>query len=454
MEMNQNVHEYIEKIIKDVEDKNAWEPEYIQAVKEVFHTIGPVLDKHPEFMEENVLGRMAEPEKGIHFRVPWRDKSGVLHVNKGFRYQFNSALGPYKGGLRFDPTVTQGIVKFLGFEQVFKNALTGLPLGGGKGGSDFNPKGKTDQEIFEFCRSFMTKLYHHIGPNTDIPAGDMGVGKREIGYLFGTYKNIKESFQPGVLTGKPLEYSGSLIRPEATGYGAVYFAQCMLNHRDLDIKDKKVLVSGYGNVAWGVCRKVCDLGGKVITISGSHGYVHDPEGVITDEKIDYLLRMKEEDDIGLKEYAETFSCDFYPDEKPWGVKADIAIPSATQNEINEDDAQALIDHDVKFLVEAANMPLTEGAVKKLREADVFIGPSKAANAGGVAVSGLEMSQNSQRLSWSAKEINEKLESIMTDIFHACVDASETYDLGCDLIAGANIAAFTKVAKAMIKQGDY
>ncbi|MFP4479228.1 MAG: NADP-specific glutamate dehydrogenase, partial [Candidatus Izemoplasmatales bacterium] len=439
MKIKKQTQNYIYNIIEDLKKKNSWEPEFIQIVKEVFHCIGPVLEKHPEYLKENVLGRMVEPERAIHFRVPWRDKDGNLQVNKGFRYQFNSALGPYKGGLRFHPSVNQSIIKFLGFEQVLKNSLTNLPLGGGKGGSDFNPKGKTDQEIFEFCRSFMTKLYQHIGPDTDIPAGDIGVGKREIGYLFGTYKNIKASFNSGVLTGKDSEYSGSLIRPEATGYGVVYFAKCMLSRDNLEIKNKKVIVSGYGNVAWGVCRKVCDLGGKVITISGSNGYVHDPEGVTSDEKFDYLLRMKNEDDTGLKEYAETFNCDFYPNEKPWKVKGDLAIPCATQNEIEEKDAQALVDNDVKYLIEASNMPLTSDAVKVLKEANVYIGPSKAANAGGVVVSSLEMTQNSLRLSWSADEILNKLEEIMTDIYHSCVDASHSYDLGYDLIAGANIA---------------
>ena len=454
MEISKKVQDYIVKVIKDVEAKNAWEPEFLQAVKEVLDTLGPALERHPEFIEENVLGRIVEPEKGIHFRVPWRDRFGNLQVNKGFRYQFNSAIGPYKGGLRFHPSVSQGVIKFLGFEQVFKNSLTGLPLGGGKGGSDFNPKGKTNQEIFDFCRSFMTQLSHHIGPDTDVPAGDIGVGGREIGYLFGTYKNIKGSFQPGVLTGKGLEYSGSLIRPEATGYGAVYFAQSMLAHDGHKIKNKEVIVSGYGNVAWGVCKKVRDLDGKVITISGSKGFVHDPEGVITDKKIDYLLRMRTENNIGLKDYAKEFNCKFYPGKKPWGVKADVAIPSATQNEIAKEDAKLLIENNVKYIVEAANMPITPEAMKLFRNEEIYVGPGKAANAGGVAVSGLEMSQNSLRLSWSTEEVDERLKVIMKDIYRSCVRASGKYTLGYDLVAGANIAGFIKVAKAMIAQGSY
>ncbi len=454
MEISNSVKAYIEKIIKDVEAKNSNEVEFLQSVREVLHTLGPALEKHPEFIKENILARIVEPEKGIQFRVTWRDRNGNLQVNKGMRYQFNSAIGPYKGGLRFHPTVYSGIIKFLGFEQVFKNSLTGLPMGGGKGGSDFDPHGKTDEEIFDFCRSFMTQLYRHIGPDTDVPAGDIGVGGREIGYLFGTYKNIVGSYKPGVLTGKGLEYSGSLIRPEATGYGAVYFAQNMLEHDGLEFKNKEVICSGYGNVTWGVCKKVRDLGGKVITISGSKGYVHDPEGVVTEEKIDYLLQMRARNDIGLQDYAEKFNCKFYPGEKPWGVKGDIAIPSATQNEIHVEDAEKLIKNGVKYIVEASNMPVTNEAIAVLKKAKVVIAPGKAANAGGVAVSGLEMIQNSQRYSWTSTEVNDKLQQIMTSIYKTCVSASEEYGFGYDLIAGANIAGFLKVAKAMKAQGSY
>ncbi|MCK4552134.1 MAG: NADP-specific glutamate dehydrogenase [Tenericutes bacterium] len=454
MKISNRVKEHIAKVLKDVEAKNSSQVEFLQAVKEVLHTLGPALEKHPEFIKENVLGRIVEPEKGIQFRVVWRDKDGNLNVNKGFRYQFNSAIGPYKGGLRLHPSVNSGIIKFLGFEQIFKNSLTGLPLGGGKGGSDFNPKGKTDAEIFDFCRSFMTQLYRHIGPDTDIPAGDIGVGAREIGYLFGTYKNLVGSFTPGVLTGKGLEYSGSLIRPEATGYGAVYFAQNMLARDGKSFKGKTVVASGYGNVTWGVCKKVRDLGGKVITISGSKGFVHDPKGVITNKKINYLLKMRTDNAIGLKEYAEKFNCKFYPGQKPWSIEGDIAIPSATQNEINTEDAQLLIKNKVRYVIEAANMPITMEATKVLQKGNIVIAPGKAANAGGVAVSGLEMSQNSQRYSWTSEEVNSKLEDIMRNIYKTCAFASEKYGFGYDLIAGANIAGFLKVAKAMVAQGSY
>jgi len=454
MEHSKGVEEYIAEVIKNVEMKNSHEVEFLQAVREVLHTLGPVLEKHPEYMKENILGRIVEPEKGIQFRVTWRDRFGNLNVNKGYRYQFNSAIGPYKGGLRFHPSVYSGIIKFLGFEQIFKNSLTGLPLGGGKGGSDFNPKGKTDQEIFNFCRSFITQLSHHIGPNLDIPAGDIGVGGREIGYMFGTYKHLKGTFEPGVLTGKGLEYGGSLIRPEATGYGAVYFCERMLAHDGEEFTGKKVIVSGYGNVAWGVCRKVRDLGGKAITISGSKGYVYDPEGVITDEKIDFLLKMRSDSNIGLEEYAKTFNCKFFPGEKPWGVDGDIAIPSATQNEIDVADAKMLIKNNVKYVVEASNMPITREAILLLQKANIIIGPGKAANAGGVAVSGLEMIQNSQRYSWTREEVKNKLKIIMTNIYNTCVAASEEYGYGYDLIAGANVAGFIKVANAMIAEGAY
>ncbi len=454
MKVSSQASDYIQSVIKDVEAKNASEPEFLQAVREVLNNLGPVLEKHPEFMSSNILSRIVEPEKGIQFRVTWRDRNGNLNVNKGFRYQFNSAIGPYKGGLRFHPSVTQSIIKFLGFEQVFKNSLTGLPLGGGKGGSDFNPKDKTDEEIFDFCRSFMTGLYRHIGPDTDVPAGDIGVGGREIGYLFGTYKQLKGSFEPGVLTGKGLDYSGSLIRPEATGYGAVYFAQNMLERDGQYFKGKTVIASGYGNVTWGVCKKVRSLGGKVITISGSKGFVHDPNGVVTDEKINFLLRMRSEREIGLAEYAEKFNCKFYPNQKPWGIKADIAIPSATQNEILVEDAQLLIKNDVKYIVEASNMPVTAEAIEILQKANVVIAPGKAANAGGVAVSGLEMIQNSQRYSWTREQVDNKLKEIMADIYQSCVAASAEYGYGYNLIAGANIAGFLKVARAMIAQGNY
>lgn len=452
--ISEKTQNYIKNVIADVRAKNSNELEFIQAVEEVLNTLGPVLEKNPKYIEENILGRMVEPERGILFRVSWVDRNGEVQVNKGFRFQFNSAIGPYKGGLRFHKSVYSGIIKFLGFEQIFKNSLTSLPMGGGKGGSDFDPKGKTDDEILSFCTSFMTELYRHIGINTDIPAGDIGVGGREIGYMYGTYKRIRGGFENGVLTGKGLEYGGSLIRPEATGYGAVYFANEMLKHDGDTFEGKTVIVSGYGNVAWGTCKKVRDLGGKVVTISGSRGYVYDPEGIVTDEKIEFLLDIRARNDVSLEDYAEKFGCKFYPGEKPWGVKADIAIPCATQNEINVEDAMKLAKNGVKYVVEAANMPVDNEAVEYLVKNNVIIGPGKAANAGGVAVSGLEMSQNSMRYAWTAEEVDAKLHDIMKKIFASCVKASGEYELGYDLIAGANIAGFEKVAKAMIAQGKY
>lgn len=445
---------YIEKVIEDVKRKNGNELEFIQAVEEVLSSLGPVLEKNPKYIKENILARIVEPERGILFRVPWVDKNGDIQVNKGFRYQFNSAIGPYKGGLRFHKSVYAGIIKFLGFEQIFKNSLTSLPMGGGKGGSDFDPKGKTDEEILNFCTSFMTELHRHIGQFVDVPAGDIGVGGKELGYMFGAYKRISGGFENGVLTGKGLEYGGSLIRPEATGYGAVYFANEMLKYDSLDFTNKTVLASGYGNVAWGTCKKVRDLGGKVVTISGSRGYVYDPEGVVTDEKIDFLLDIRANHNITLEDYANKFDCEFFPGQKPWGVKADIAIPCATQNEINLEDAKLLVSNGVKYVVEAANMPVDREAVDYFTENGVIIGPGKAANAGGVAVSGLEMTQNSMRYTWTSEEVDNRLHEIMKNIFSSCVKACNDYDLGYNLIDGANIAGFEKVAKAMVAQGKY
>jgi glutamate dehydrogenase (NADP+) len=445
---------YIDNVIADVKAKNSNELEFIQAVEEVLTTLGPVLEQNPKYIEENILARIVEPERGILFRVPWVDRNGNVQVNKGFRFQFNSAIGPFKGGLRFHKSVYAGIIKFLGFEQIFKNSLTSLPMGGGKGGSDFDPKGKNDAEILSFCTSFMTELYRHIGINTDIPAGDIGVGGREIGYMYGAYKRIRGSFENGVLTGKGIEYGGSLIRPEATGYGAVYFANEMLKHDGDNFKGKTVIASGYGNVAWGTCKKVRDLGGKVVTISGSRGYIYDPEGVVTDAKIEFLLKIRSSNEVSLEDYAKEFNCEFFPGQKPWGVKADIAIPCATQNEITLEDAKLLAANGVKYVVEAANMPVDNEAVEYLVDNKVIIGPGKAANAGGVAVSGLEMSQNSIRYAWTSEEVDAKLHDIMKNIFASCVKASADYELGYDLIAGANIAGFEKVAKAMVAQGRF
>ena len=448
-----NAQQYIDKIIAEVEARDSHEKEFIQAVKEVLSTLKPALEKNPKFIEENILGRMVEPERGISFRVPWTDRNGEVQVNRGFRFQFNGAIGPYKGGCRFHPSVNSSIIKFLGFEQILKNSLTTLPMGGGKGGSDFDPKGKTDAEVMTFCQSFMTELQRHIGPDVDVPAGDMGVGGREIGYLYGQYRRIRGAFENGVLTGKSLESGGSLIRPEATGYGAVFYLDNMLKHAGDTMKGKTIVTSGYGNVSWGVCKKVAQLGGKVVTMSGSKGYVHDEAGITTDEKIEFMLKIRE-GKASMQDYADKFGATFYAGQKPWGVKADIAIPAATQNEIDVADAQKLIDSGVKYIVEASNMPTTNEAIEFVMEKGIILAPGKAANAGGVAVSGLEMCQNSARLAWTAEEVEAKLEQIMANIFNACKDASEKYGLGYNLVAGANLAGFEKVANAMIQQGRY
>ncbi len=446
--------EYIEKTLKTVNQRDGHQKEFIQAVTEVLHSLGPVLEQNTAYIENNILERIVEPERAIQFRVPWVDDEGNTQVNRGFRVQFNGAIGPYKGGLRFHPSVYLGLIKFLGFEQIFKNSLTGLPIGGGKGGSDFNPLGKSDEEIRRFCVSFMTELYRHIGPNVDVPAGDIGVGGREIGFLYGQYRRIRGAFENGVLTGKGLEYGGSLVRPEATGYGATYFAQEVLKHDNKDFKNKTVAISGFGNVAWGVCQKVRDLGGKVVTLSGPEGYIYDPDGVITQEKIDFMVEMRANTNGVIKDYADKFGVEFFPGKKPWERKVDLIMPCATQNEIRKEDAEMIIKNKVKYLVEGANMPTTNDAVAMLQEAGVIIGPGKAANAGGVATSALEMSQNSQRLHWTAEEVDAKLLGIMKNIYNSCVRASARYGFGYDLIAGANIAGFTKVADAMIAQGKY
>ncbi len=449
-----DVKKYISDVWERVEAKNKSEPEFLQCVKEVFDSLEPVLEKNPEFIKHNILERVVEPERVIMFKVPWMDDKQQIHVNRGMRVQFNGAIGPYKGGLRFHESVYLGIIKFLGFEQIFKNSLTGLPIGGGKGGSDFDPRGKSDTEIMRFCQSYMTELFRHIGPDVDVPAGDIGVSGKEIGFLYGHYRRLRGAFENGVLTGKPLPLGGSLIRPEATGFGATYFAQEMLMHNGEEFKDKTVAISGFGNVSWGTCTKVRDLGGKVITLSGPDGYVYDPDGVVTDEKIDYLLEMRASGRDQVKDYADKFDVEFFPGEKPWGVKADVMIPCATQNEIHADDAAKIVANGCKYIVEAANMPTTPEAVEILCENGIAIGPAKAANAGGVATSALEMSQNSMRLAWSAEEVDEKLHNIMKDIYKNCVIAAHEYGFGYDLIAGANIAGFVKVANAMIMQGEY
>ncbi len=447
-----SMSEYVKRVIEETKKKNAGEPEFLQTVEEVLTSIEPVVEKHPEYEQAALLERIVEPERVIEFRVAWIDDEGKAKVNRGYRVQFNGAIGPYKGGLRFHPSVNLGILKFLGFEQIFKNSLTTLPIGGGKGGSDFDPHGKSDAEIMRFCQAFMTELQRHIGPSTDVPAGDIGVGGREIGYLFGQYRRVRDAYDNGVLTGKGLTYGGSLIRPEATGFGVIYYAQQVLAHENDDIKGKTVAVSGYGNVAWGVAKKVAELGGKVVTISGHNGYVYDPEGITTDEKLNYMLEMRSSRQANIKMYAEKFGCEYHEGEKPWGVKADLYIPCATQNEIGMEEAKKIVANGAKYYFEGANMPATNEAIAYLQSSGVIVGPAKAVNAGGVAVSALEMSQNSLRYGWTAEEVDEKLKGIMKSIHDNSAAAAAEYGLGYDLVKGANIAGFLKVAEAMMAQG--
>lgn len=443
---------YVQKVIEEVAKKNASEPEFVQTVEEVLTSLEPVVAQHPEYEKYALLERMVEPDRQIKFRVTWVDDEGKVNVNTGYRVQFNNAIGPYKGGLRFHPSVYIGIMKFLAFEQTFKNSLTSLPIGGGKGGSDFDPRGKSDGEIMRFCQAFMTELYKYIGPDVDVPAGDIGVGGREIGYLFGQYKRIKTSYENGVLTGKGLSYGGSLVRPEATGFGATYYAVEVLKHFGEDIKGKTVALSGFGNVAWGAAKKIAQLGGKAVTISGPDGYVYDPDGIITDEKINYLLEMRASGRDKAQDYADKFGCQFFPGEKPWGVKVDIAMPCATQNEIGMAEAEKIVANGVPYYIEVANMPTTNDALAYLKANCKAVAPSKAVNAGGVATSALEMSQDSMRYSWTAEEVDAKLHQIMINIHDASAKAAEDYGFGYDLVAGANIAGFLKVADAMMAQG--
>lgn len=443
---------YIKNTIDAVAKKHANEPEFVQTVTEVLTSLAPVIEQHPEYEKASLLERLVEPERQISFRVTWVDDNGKVQVNTGYRVQFNGAIGPYKGGLRFHPSVYIGIMKFLAFEQTFKNSLTGLPIGGAKGGSDFDPRGKSDGEILRFCQSFMTELYRHIGPDVDVPAGDIGVGGREIGYLYGQYRRIRGAFENGVLTGKGLSYGGSLIRPEATGFGATYYAEEVFKHFGEDIKGKTFAVSGFGNVAWGVAKKVAELGGKVVTISGPDGYVYDKDGVVTEEKINYMLEMRASGRDKVQDYADKFGVEFHAGEKPWGVKVDVAMPCATQNEINMEEAKKIVANGVPYYIEVANMPTTNDALEYLKENCKTVAPSKAVNAGGVAVSALEMSQNSMRYSWTAEEVDEKLKNIMINIHNNSAAAAEKYGLGYDLVAGANIAGFIKVADAMMQQG--
>ena len=443
-------NEYLKKVLADVERRDAGEPEFIQAVTEVLESLEPVVEARPELEKLNIVGRIVEPERFVQFRVPWVDDNGNVQVNRGYRVQFNSAIGPYKGGLRLHPTVCTSVIKFLGFEQCFKNALTTLPMGGGKGGSDFNPKGKSDIEIMRFCQSFMTELCRHIGPDTDVPAGDIGVGGREIGYLFGQYKRLRNEFS-GVLTGKGLTYGGSLARTEATGYGLCYFTEEMLSCMKNDsFKGKTVVVSGSGNVAIYANQKATELGAKVVAMSDSNGYVYDPNGI----DLAVVKQIKEVERGRIKEYAERVPGSTYTEgcKGIWTVKCDIALPCATQNEIDEESAKALLANGVMCVAEGANMPSTPEAIAAFQNAGILFAPAKASNAGGVATSGLEMSQNSQRLSWTFEEVDAKLKNIMVTIFHNSYNAAKKYGMEGNLVAGANIAGFEKIADAMIAQG--
>ena len=445
---------YIERVIEQVKARDAHEPEFIQTVEEVFASIEKEVELHPEYEKMGLLERLVEPERSVSFRVTWVDDAGKVNVNRGFRVQFSSALGPYKGGLRFASNVYSGVVKFLGFEQIFKNALTGLPIGGGKGGSDFNPNGKSDMEIMRFCQAFMTELYRHIGPDVDVPAGDIGVAGREIGFMYGQYKRIKGCWENGVLTGKGLEYGGSLFRPEATGYGATYYTNEVLLHEGDTFEGKTVAMSGFGNVAWGVAQKVAQLGGKVVTLSGPDGYCYDPEGITTQEKFDYMVEMRTSGRNRAQDYAEKFGVEFFPGQKPWGVKVDIAMPCAYQNEIGMTEIKQILDENgTKYYIEVANMPTTNEALGyAMAKEGVIVAPSKAVNAGGVAVSALEMAQNSMRYAWEGEEVDAKLVGIMKNIHAISVEAAESAGMGYNLVAGANIAGFKKVAAAMMAQG--
>ena len=444
---------YVERVIEDVKTKYANEPEFCQTVEEVLSSLGPVVDAHPEYEKVALLERMVIPERVIEFRVPWEDDNGNIHVNTGYRVQFNGAIGPYKGGLRFAPSVNLSIMKFLGFEQTFKDSLTTLPIGGAKGGSDFDPNGKSDREVMRFCQAFMTELYRHIGPDVDVPAGDIGVGGREIGFLYGQYKRIKGCWENGVLTGKGLEYGGSLFRPEATGYGATYYVNEVLTHCGDTFEGKTVAMSGFGNVAWGIAMKVAQLGGKVVTLSGPDGYCYDPEGITTEEKFNYMLEMRSSGRNRAQDYADKFGCEFFPKQKPWGQKVDICMPAAYQNELDVPEIEQIIANGTKYYIEVANMPTTnEGLARAMAEPGMIVAPSKAVNAGGVAVSALEMAQNSMRYSWDGAEVDAKLVGIMKNIHKISVEAAEGAGLGYNLVAGANIAGFKKVAAAMMAQG--
>lgn len=444
--MEKKIQQFMQKVVR----KNPGEKEFHQAVREVVESLFPFIEDNPKYKEAKVLERMIEPERSVIFRVPWQDDNGKVRINRGYRVEMNGAIGPYKGGLRFHPSVNLGILKFLAFEQIFKNGLSTLPLGAGKGGSDFDPKDKSDDEVMRFCQSFMTELQRHIGPNTDVPAGDIGVGRREIGYMFGQYKRLRNEFT-GVFTGKGLSWGGSLIRPEATGYGCVYFVQEMLKARGDSLSGKICTVSGSGNVAQYTSEKLLELGAKVVTMSDSNGFIHH-EGGIKPEELECIFDLKNRRRGRIKQCVHDFKCEYHPDEKPWSVKCDIAFPSATQNEITAEDAKVLVDNGCKAVGEGANMPTTPEAVKIFQEAKVLYAPGKAANAGGVATSGLEMSQNSMRVSWSREEVEEKLHEIMINIHKNCVKYGKEKDGSVNYVKGANIAGFVKVANAMLDQG--
>ena len=449
-------NQYLIDLLETVKKRNAGEPEFIQAVTEVFESLQPVVEKRQDLVDAGVFERIVEPERQIMFRVPWVDDKGEVQINRGYRVQYNAALGPYKGGIRFDPSVNLSIVKFLGFEQVFKDAMTGLPIGGAKGGSDFDPAGKSDAEVMRFCQAYMQALYRYIGPDVDVPAGDMGVGGREIGYLFGQYRRLKGAWENGVLTGKGLSYGGSLIRPEATGYGAVYYLQEVLKHEGDTIEGKRIALSGYGNVAWGIMKKATELGAKVTYMSGPDGYVHDPDGINTEEKLNFILEMRAKDPMHCKPYADHFGCEFVAGAKHWGATdVDVNMPSAMQNDVRMDSAEKIAASGVKYYIEVANMPTTNDALNFLRaQKHMIVAPSKAVNAGGVGVSALEMAQNSERLVWTAEEVDAQLHKMMKTIHQVSAEAAEEYGLGYDLVAGANIAGFKKVAEAMMAQGCF
>ena len=450
------MNKYIERVIEATKAKNSHEPEFLQTVEEVLTSLEPVINAHPEYEKACLLERMVEPERAIEFRVTWEDDNHEWHVNRGYRVQYNAALGPFKGGLRFDPSVNLSIIKFLGFEQVFKDAMTGLPIGGAKGGSDFDPRGRSDAEIMRFCQAFMHGLWQFIGPEVDCPAGDLGVGGREIGYLYGQYRRIVGGSEFGAVSGKSVVTGGSILRPEATGFGAVYYLVEALKHDGVDIKGKKIAISGYGNVGWGIMKKAAELGAAVTYFAGPDGYVHDPDGVVTEEKLNYILEMRANDPKHCKPYADKFGCEFVPNQKCWGVKdVDIYMPAATQNDVNLEWAKKIAESGVKYYIEVANMPTTNDALEFLKEQKhMVVAPSKAVNACGVAVSELEMAQNAERLYWTAEEVDAKMHAIMKNIYHNSVEAAERYGLGYDLVAGANIVGFQKVADAMMAQGIF